>query len=221
MASSIDRNVIEWWELLGDPAKTDGWKRHEIGPDFAHDLVVADVDGDGDEDVAAFHKDAQRIDWYEQPTDLTAEWTHHVVDEVVGEGLAAADVDGDGDIDLVAGPALYANVNGDGVTWRREEIVQDWPDESRPVVADIDQDGVLDVVMSAPESEGRLSWFRGPSWDEHVVDDDAGFTHSLEVGDVDLDGNLDIFAGVMHFDGSHQIRVLRRRCRVMDTTRHR
>jgi hypothetical protein len=63
-------------------------------------------------------------------------------------------------------------------------------------------------VLSSPESDGRLSWFGGPDWDEHVIEDDAGYTHSLELGDVDLDGNLDVMVGVMHFAGSNLVRVL-------------
>ncbi len=208
VASSIDRNVVEWWEQLDESVSGIAWRRHDIGPDFAHDLVVADVDGEGDQDVAAFHTDAHRIDWYEQPADPTGRWNQHVVDDVPGEGLTVADVDGDGDVEIVAGPALCSSVDGDGVTWDRQMIADDWPEEARSVVADIDEDGGMDVVLSSPEADGRLSWFRGPSWEESIIDADAGFTHSLEVADVDLDGNLDVFAGVMHFAGSHQVRVL-------------
>ena len=182
--------------------------RHAIGPDFAHDLVVADVDGDGALDVVAFHKDAQRLDWFGRVGDPTEPWQQHVVDELPGEGLAVADLDGDGDADMVAGPAVYTNEDGEGLTWSRRALAEDWSAEARPVVADIDRDGTVDVVMSTPESDGPLSWFRGPSWEESVIEVDAGYTHSLEVGDVDLDGWLDIFAGVMHFAGSREVRVL-------------
>ena len=208
VASSIDRNVVEWWEQVGDPQTASGWNRHEIGPDVAHDLVVGDIDGDDDLDVAAFHHDAERVDWFEQTADPTQAWTQHIVDDTSGEGLAIDDLDGDGDLDLVAGPNVYADTDGSGLSWDKSPIVEDWPDRARPVIADVDADGVDDIVMAAPETNGRLSWFRGPSWEENVIDEDAGFTHSLEAADIDHDGHLDLMAGVMHFDGTHEIRVL-------------
>lgn len=208
VASAIDRNTIEWWEQVGDPSTSDGWTRHEIGPDFAHDVVVGDIDGDGDADVGTFHNDAQRIDWFEHPTDPTGSWTQHIVDDVSGEGLAIDDLDGDGDADLVAGPAVYTNTDGTGGVWTRSPVVEDWPEQARPIVADIDEDGTADIVMSSPETDGRLSWFRGPTWDEQVIDGDAGYTHSLEAADINLDGHLDLLVGVMHFAGTHEVRVL-------------
>ncbi len=69
VASSIDRNVVEWWEQVGDPRTAEGRTRREIGPDFARRSVVVDIDGDGDLDVGAFHHDARRMDWYEQTAD--------------------------------------------------------------------------------------------------------------------------------------------------------
>ena len=208
VASSIDRNVVEWWEQVGDPQMAEGWTRHEIGPDFAHDLVIKDIDGDNDLDVAAFHHDAQRVDWFEQTADPTQAWMQHIVDEISGEGLAVDDVDGDGDVDMVAGSTLYINTVGSGRSWDKSPIVADWPDEARPIIADIDNDGANDIVLAAPETKGRLSWFRGSSWEERVIDEDAGFTHSLETADIDHDGHLDLMVGVMHFDGTHEIRVL-------------
>ncbi len=208
VASSIDRNVVEWWEQVGDPSSTDGWIRHDIGPDFAHDLVIADIDGDGMLDVGAYHTEAQRSDWFQPPDDPTGSWTQHVVDDRFGEGIAAGDLDDDGDVDLVAGPAIYFNDDGAGTEWSRRSLGDDWPDQVRTRIADIDEDGTPDVVMVSDETEGRLSWLRGPDWTETVIDESAGFTHSLEVGDVDLDGHLDLLAGVMHTASEPLVRVL-------------
>ncbi|MEM9566043.1 MAG: VCBS repeat-containing protein [Actinomycetota bacterium] len=206
--SSINRRAIEWWEQVDDPFSPDGWQRHDIGPDFAHDLVLADIDRDGRTDVGAFHSKAGRVSWYRQPADPTGAWTQYDVDAVPGEGIAAGDLDGDGDVDLVAGPAVYVNEDGPGTEWTRRQLVDDWPEQARARIADIDEDGAPDILLSADETPGRLSWFRGPDMTETVIDPDAGFTHSLELGDVDLDGHLDILAGVMHTAAEPIIRVL-------------
>ena len=41
-----------------------------------------------------------------------------------------------------------------------------------------------------------------------MIDVDAGYAHSLEVADFDLDGHVDIFAGAMHFADSPEVRLL-------------
>jgi hypothetical protein len=208
VVSAIDRNVLEWWEQTGDPTTEDGWARHDIGPDYAHDLALADIDLDGDLDVGAFHNETQRVEWLAQPDDLRDPWVQHVIDERFGEGFAAGDLDGDGDVDVAAGPAVYLNLDGLATEWQRVPLGDDLPEQTRPRIADVDADGALDVVLAADETEGRLSWFRGPYWIEAVIDPDAGFTHSLEIGDVDGDGNLDLLAGVMHTDDDPTVRVL-------------
>lgn len=208
VVSSIDRNVVEWWEQVGDPTDESGWSRHDIGPDFAHDLVIVDVDGDGALDVGAFHNQANRVDWFRQPSDPSGAWTQHVVDELFGEGIAAGDLDGDGDTDLVAGPAVYSNDDGDGTAWTRTSLGDDWPEQVRSRIGDIDLDGRADIVMVSSETAGRLSWFRGPDWNESVIDPTADFTHSLEIADVDLDGDPDLLAGVMHTAAEPTVRVL-------------
>jgi hypothetical protein len=208
VTSQSNPSVVEWWEQIGDPKGTAGWARHEIGPDFAHDLMVADLNGDGRLDVGAYHYGVDRVDWYEQADDPTAAWTAHLIDARPGEGIAAADLDDDGDLDLVAGPAVYTNTDGSGTSWTRVPLAEDWQPQARPAIGDIDDDGVLDIALAHDETDGRLSWFRGPDWVEEVIEPEAGYLHSLELGDVDLDGNLDLFTGAMHFAGTHEVRVL-------------
>jgi hypothetical protein len=206
--SSIDRSQIEWWEQTGDPTSADGWARHDIGDDYAHDLIVADLDGNGRLDVAAMHFDAGRIAWYQAPDVATDEWTTHDIEDLAAEGIAAGDLDADGDLDLVAGPAVYLNDDGSGASWSATPLADDWSNQARPAIGDIDGDGALDIVLSHDETDGRLSWFRGPDWTEQPIEADAGFSHSLELGDADLDGDLDLMVGVMHANGSRLVRVL-------------
>ena len=65
-------------------------------------------------------------------------------------------------------------------------------------MADINQDGRPDVVMSAADSKGRLSWFEAPAdpiqgtWQEHLIQDHVDYVHTFKVADINLDGKPDV-----------------------------
>ncbi len=70
-------------------------------------------------------------------------------------------------------------------------------------VGDIDDDGRLDIVVTSSEQKGfPVSWYEAPSdpkygtWIEHVVGQ-LDYCHSLQVGDIDNDGDPDIMAAEM------------------------
>jgi len=70
--------------------------------------------------------------------------------------------------------------------------------ETRVQVADLNEDGFLDLIMSEAESDnGRLAWFEGPDWTMHLIKEDLFNPHSLAAGDFDRDGHTDIFVGEM------------------------
>src|SRR4030095_2153222 len=57
--------------------------------------------------------------------------------------------------------------------------------------ADVNRDGVPDVVGSCGHSKG-VFWFEGLEWQKHVIDADLRDPHALAVGDFDRDGDLDV-----------------------------
>jgi hypothetical protein len=196
--SCVSRDRIEWWENLGDPTQANSWACYPIGNDFAHDVCIGDIDGDGNLDVVIFRKDLEVL-WFQAPPDPHGSWTRRSISELYGEGLDLGDIDGDGDLDVVASQWWCENENGQGTSWALWMVAPDWESSCRDIVADMNGDSMKDIVLSHSEGSGKVAWFENPSWTGHVIEPDTLVgAHSLEVVDFDHDGDPDVFTGEMH-----------------------
>jgi hypothetical protein len=132
-----------------------------------------------------------------------------------GSGVASEDIDNDGDMDVLllggAGNALYLNdgkgkftdaTEAAGLAWKREDGT---PGEARqPIVADFDNDGLQDVLITYVDDDHRLyrnvSNAKGGAKFEDVTAK-ANLGGKGMVGgpatalDFDRDGLLDVFIG--------------------------
>jgi len=186
----------------------------DAGLSAVHDAAAADIDGDGRAEVLTM-SDQNDLRWYKVPPDPRRPWPCRRIGPAVHAGLSVGDVDGDGDLDVVRTDVWFENVAGDGTEWVEHAIGPNTPPppDFRPsfafnatysVVCDMDRDGKNDIVFTDAEIPGGRIWWmencdgRGRQWKRHEVPNGDGVRrgayHSLYVGDLDGDGDLDIFS---------------------------
>jgi hypothetical protein len=209
-------SAVYWFEQPADPREP--WERHLLTERFQkyHDLTIADVDDDGSLEVVGLSQEAGTVFYFDVPESPRVEpWPaahcHVVDDERRVEGLAVVDIDGDGRTEIVAGTNLYHSA-GDGVgaerQWTRRSYATGW-DDVRVAVADLDDDGTLEIVVAEGDSPAygthpaRVAWFDPPDWDCHLLADDLFCPHSLQAADVTGNGCPDIYVGEMGL-GEHE-----------------
>ena len=154
-----------WWEAPEDRTQ-EQWKFHkaDFGPDCA-DMLVYDIDGDGDSDVITSSAHNYGIWWFEQLPG--GQFTQHEITKGFSQthALRLADINRDGLMDFVTGKRYFAHNGKDPGAFEPALLV--WFELRRP------QPGKAEFV-------------------QHVIDENSGIGTQFEVVDMNGDGLLDI-----------------------------
>jgi sugar phosphate isomerase/epimerase len=206
-----------WWENPApDFQAARPWRRHVIkgnGANQHHDQVFADLKGTGKPQLAFWNQRAKTLFLADIPADPknTASWAYDAIFSgkagegvqkaaLYAEGIDAADVDGDGKNDLLAGNYWFRHEGGNrfkpiqvGKTGGRIRAGRFRPGKpSQIVIAPGDGSGPLMLYECKGNPEDEQCWQGRDLLGQEMV-----HGHTLDIGDVNGDGRLDIFAAEM------------------------
>lgn len=179
-------NGLFWWKCPADPVHGT-WARFLIAPpdteEYApHDIVAADIDHDGVEDLVFGGSSNQGVYWARIPADPTdpKAWKLRKVGGPRGYAFAGTDVgdiDGDGRLDIVRSDAWYRSTGPvDNPVWEENLYGLVNVPPSNIKVFDVDGDGHMDIVVSSGHNarRGEVYWYRAGAdprqpWTAHRI----------------------------------------------------
>jgi hypothetical protein len=208
-------NRMEWYENpapKGNPA-TDSWKLHIIGSPRAHDIDIADIDGDGKMEIVTRRQGQEGNKIFIWKRNADGSWINRAIDCPAGEGLAIGNLRNDGKLDVIIGGRWYETPDDVLNDPWKEHVFADWHQDAVVKTTDMNRDGRSDIILTRSEGPYRISWFETPNdpiggqWTEHVIDDSIDFAHSLAICDMDNDGELDVVTAEMHQSSRKRVMV--------------
>ena len=212
VAANRDQSAC-WW------SNTDGtgtqWEEH-LACDIADWVECADMDGDGDTDLALSSWSLDTFLWCENIDGVGETWVdHEITNKMIGAICGnPCDINSDGFMDFIGLECInsklywWENDDGSGTTWTEHVISSSLVHPQAMHAGDMDGDGDFDVAAISGDG-GDVVWFRnddglGGAWTEVTVTvftfPAAKLLFDVQMSDLDADGDMDI-CGLLNCSG--------------------
>ena len=200
---------LRWWKQ----SATHTFSQQEVIQQTygGNDAFTADIDGDGDMDIAGAGWKAQSIDWWANDGSGNFSVIHSVATSFTySRSVVVFDMDGDNDMDLLA-----AADNAATVAWFENDGNENFTQHNLSTVftyayyastADLDGDGDADVIATAQNADdgasvnGQLAWWESDLAEEKIIASGDPDSESFNNGKVLIDfaagfsgGNTSVF----------------------------
>ncbi len=204
------------YENPGAGAVTGSWNFHRVTPTtlelhHINDMEIDDMDGDGNNDIVVRSLSPNQVHVFFQNS--IASYAHKIIDTNISasEGLSVGQLDSDGLPDITfTGHWLKSPNNPRTQNYILLNIDSNYKDENqntKEAVGDIDGDGLNDVIIAPAEAfrgggNASLAWYKNPGttsaddWQKNTIVALTNNTHTVKLGDLDNDGDLDVVTGI-------------------------
>ncbi len=214
VATSYSTNSVAWYKNLGGGSF--GSRTIIDGnATFVAKVFAADIDADGDIDLVSASIGNGFAGGVIKLYVNNGQSNPGFATIIVRNGLnaaydvTAADVDHDGDMDILSASlgdnSIYWYENNGSLGFSSRLVTNQAIGAHRVLAVDLDQDGDIDIISSSI-IDNRITWYENNGLQNfnpnivHNIDTSATGVRSIEVADLDGDGDLDVLASLFGAD---------------------